>query len=93
MRNYITQLSLDDFKRLYPYTEIANDKSSFPQVVAIISENYPALPNHDITNIKLTSVKHIYSTRDYWEVELISDTKRHKIPKRYTDAIYLIEED
>ena len=93
MRNYITQLSVEDFKKIQPNHLLESDKSSFPQVVALISDQYPSLPTNNIANITLTNVKHIYSTRDYWEVVLKSDTKRHKIPKRYTDAIYLIEED
>lgn len=93
MRNYITQISLEDFKKIHPNHLLESDKSSFPQVAAIISDQYPSLPNHNIANITLTNVKHIYSTRDYWEVKQVSDTKRHKIPKRYTEAIYLIEED
>jgi hypothetical protein len=93
MRNYITQLSLQDYKKIYPEHELNIDKSSFPAVVAIISEDYPKLPTHSIREITLANAKHIYSTRDYWEVAINSCEKKHKIPKRYTKAIYLIEED
>lgn len=93
MRKYITQISVGDFLQLYPTFNLDTKESSFPQVVAFISDQYPSLPNNNIANIHLTAAKHIYSTRDYWEVTLMSDNRRHKIPKRYTDAIYLIEED
>lgn len=88
---YITHISQYDFKYIYSLS-INPESSSFPQVVAMISDDYPSLPNNKITHVHLTNVKHIYSTRDYWEV-LLQDGSRHKIPKRYTNAIYLIEED
>lgn len=93
MRKYITEISVGDFFQLYPSFKLDIEESSFPQVVAIISPEYPSLPNHQISNINLKQVKHIYSTRDYWEVTLHTDDKRHKLPKRYTSAIYLIRED
>lgn len=92
MRRYITQLSKEDFEKLYPYYPLIKEESSFPQVVAMISNQYPALPYNKINSINIKNTKHIYSTRDYWEV-LVDNGERHKIPKRYTDAIYLIEED
>jgi hypothetical protein len=93
MRQYITHLSKEDFLKIAPNYSLDTSHSSFPQVVAFISDEYPSLPNQKITHINLKAAKHIYSTRDYWEVSTIYDAKRHKIPKRYTDAIYLIEED
>lgn len=93
MRKYITELSKEDFLKVHPSFPLEAAKSSFPQVVAIISPDYPSLPNHKVSNINLTNARHIYSTRDYWEVTTVSDVKRHKIPKRYTEAIYLIQED
>lgn len=92
MRNYITQLSKEDFLILHPEFPFS-EESSFPKVVALISDQYPSLPNHTISPIQLHSVVHIYSTRDYWEVSIHGEDKRQKIPKRYTKAIYLIEED
>jgi hypothetical protein len=93
MRNYITRLSKEDFLKLYTSFILENNTTSFPQVVAFISDDYPALPNNKVTHIHIPSIKHIYSTRDYWEIELLTNSTRHKIPKRYTKAIYLIEED
>lgn len=93
MRNYITQISKEDFLKIHPTITLYNESSSFPQVVALISEDYPSLPNHKVDIINLPNAKHIYSTRDYWEVTVNTDDTRHKIPKRYTTAIYLIEED
>ena len=93
MRKYITQLSKEDFSTLQPNIALDANTSSFPQVVALISSKYPSLPTTNINHVSLKSVKHIYSTRDYWEVVTTTDSTRHKIPKRYTDAIYLIEED
>ena len=93
MRQYITHLSKEDFLKVYPSYPLDDKTSSYPQVVAFISDQYPSLPTNKITHINLKAAKHIYSTRDYWEVSTIFDAKRHKIPKRYTDAIYLIEED
>lgn len=93
MRTYITQIAKEDFINIFPNFQLDESPSSFPQVVAIISNTYPALPNHTISNINILNVKHVYSTRDYWEVLPHGKTKRERIPKRYTDAIYLIEED
>ena len=93
MRKYITQLSKGDFSTLHPNIALDANTSSFPQVVALISSTYPSLPTTNIKHVSLPSVKHIYSTRDYWEVVTTTSSTRHKIPKRYTDAIYLIEED
>lgn len=93
MRNYITRLSLSDFKALYPEHTIATDKSPFPKVVVILSETYQNFFNNPLNTVTLTSTKHVYSTRDYWEVATTTSTNRHKIPKKYTKSIYLIEED
>jgi len=93
MRQYITELSKEDFLKVYPSYPLDLSPSSFPQVVALISDEYPSLPNHKITHINLKAAKHIYSTRDYWEVSMVYDSNRHKIPKRYTNAIYFIQED
>jgi hypothetical protein len=93
MRKYITRLSEEDFSKVCTSCHLDQAKSSFPQVVALISIQYPSITQERIPYIHIKSVKHIYSTRDYWEVLVEGATKRHKIPKRYTDAIYLIEED
>lgn len=93
MTKYITQISKKDFIKVYPFFVLDEAPSSFPQVVAMISNSYPALPNHSIEHVNITQVKHVYSTRDYWEVLPQGKDKREKIPKRYTEAIYLIEED
>lgn len=93
MRKYITEISTGDFLQLYPSYRLDMNESSFPQVVAFISDEYPALPNNKVTHIHVPSIKHIYSTRDYWELTLLNENTRHKIPKRYTSAIYLIRED
>lgn len=92
MSKYISHVSQEDFKLIstnLAYSELTN---AYPQVVAMISDKYPALPNNKPKTVHIDNVKHVYSTRDYWEV-LVVDGSRHKIPKRYTDAIYLIEED
>jgi hypothetical protein len=93
MTKYISHISSRDFNRLYPSFKIDLSSSSYPQVFAIISDNFPTLPNHSISPIQIIKAKHIYSTRDYWEVTTLESNSRHKIPKRYTEAIYLIEED
>ena len=93
MTKYITQISKEDFRKIFPYYPLDKSSSSFPQVVAIIDDSYPSLPNHPIEHVNILKVKHVYSTRDYWEVLPHGKTKRERIPKRYTNAIYLIEED
>lgn len=92
MSKYISHVSQNDFKLISASWGTSQLTSSYPQVVATISDEYPHFPGHKVDTIHIDNVEHIYSTRDYWEVKVVEGS-RHKIPKRYTKAIYLIEED
>lgn len=90
MRKYITRLSLEDFKKIN--SEIAeNLEGEFPYCVAISNKGYQ-LPNNIGTaeSMCAANVKHIYSTRDYWEIHTTTGGV-HKVPKKLTNAIYQIE--
>lgn len=90
MRRYITKISLEDFKKVN--SELAELlEEEFPYCVAISNKSYQ-LPNNIGTakSISVSYVKHIYSTRDYWEVHTTTGSV-NKVPKKLTKAIYQIE--
>ena len=90
MRKYITRISLEDFKKISP--EIADSlEEEFPYCVAVSNIGYP-LPNNMGTAeaISVANVKHIYSTRDYWEIHTTTGSV-NKVSKKLTKAIYQIE--
>lgn len=90
MRKYITRLSLADFKKINP--EIAEDlEKEFPYCVAISNKGYQ-LPHNMGTadSVCAANVKHIYSTRDYWEIHTTTGGV-NKVSKKLTKAIYQIE--
>ena len=90
-RRYVTKLSFEDFKVLYPEAASKLQQQPFPHCYAVSWCNYPVLSDSGWAEaISIDNVKHIYSTRDYWEVHSGSGTL-HKIPKRLTKAIYQIE--
>lgn len=90
MRKYITRLSLEDFKKINP--EIAEGlEEEFPYCVAVSNKGYPLPYNMGTAEtICVSNVKHIYSTRDYWEVHTTTGAV-NKVPKKLTKAIYQIE--
>ena len=90
MRKYITKISLEDFKALHP--EIANNLvGTFPYCVAISKKEYPVLNDAGTAKtLWISNVRHIYSTRDYWEVFNHRESK-FKIPKKLTRVIYQVE--
>lgn len=90
MRRYITKLSLEDFKKIN--SELAEGLGiEFPYCVAISNKGYQQLNNMGtIETICVYNVKHIYSTRDYWEVHTTTGSV-NKVPKKLTKAIYQIE--
>lgn len=101
MLKYVTRISKEDFIKLYPdvlpvgYIKEENDKL-FPLAVSIHND----YPNGGYYGKYLgwncqfvaDQVKHIYSTRDYFEVERTEEPGfKYKIPKKETKAIYLVE--
>lgn len=90
MRRYITRISLSDFAKLYPEKAEELD-GTFPYCIAISKKAYPVAmsPNQTMTLV-IENVKHIYSTRDYWEAFNHRGSK-FKIPKRLTKVIYQVE--
>lgn len=90
MRKYITRLSLEDFKNIN--SEIADDlEEEFPYCVAVSNKGYPLPYNMGTSeSLSVANVKHIYSTRDYWEVHTTTGAV-NKVPKKLTKAIYQIE--
>ena len=98
MKQFVTYISLEDFMKLYPeVAESYQDKPSlFPLAVAI----HKGYPNEGYFGKYIgwnkaafvaEEVKHIYSTRDYFEVVRIEEPSfRYKLPKDETKSIYMI---
>lgn len=89
-RKYISRISFEDFAKLYP-EEAPKLTGGFPHCVAVSWCEYPT-PSANGWNkvIHISDVKHIYSTRDYWEVHA-GDNRVCKVSKRLTGAIYQVE--
>lgn len=100
MNKFITEISKEDFIKLYPNElydyYLADTNEDFPIAIAI-HINYPIKGyfgkyiGFNKPVFIADNVKHIYSTRDYWEVVRLDEPNfRYKIPKDETKAIYLI---
>ena len=95
MNKFITEISKEDFDKLYPGWE-KEDDLTYP-VTVVVNKEYPnpgtfgkQCPYTD-TMLIVKSVKHIYSTRDYFEVvSLLKPEYRYKFAKKQTKSIYLI---
>lgn len=101
MAEFVTQITLEDFLKLYPdalpefYLKEGN-KKFFPIALAIHID-YPKggyfgkYIGYNAPTFIADETKHIYSTRDYWEVVRIDEPNfRYKLPKRETKSVYLI---
>lgn len=100
MKQFVTEISLEDFLKLYPdilddYYLMEGAEEDFPLAVGIHND-YPDggyIGKYLGWNVQFIAdkVKHIYSTRDYFEVERLNEPWfRYKLPKRETKSIYLI---
>ena len=98
---FVTQIKLEDFVKIYPhalnphYLDESNQKL-YPLAVAI-HDNYPSGGyfkkdiGYDSPLFIAENAKHIYSTRDYFEIETAKKPGfRYKVPKNETRGIYLV---
>lgn len=101
MSKFVTQISKEDFLKLYPnaledyYLNEVNNVD-FPVAVAV-HVDYPdrgyfgKYIGYNTPLFIADNVKHIYITRDYFEVVRTYEPNfRYKLPKDETKAIYFI---
>lgn len=99
MTTFVTQISLEDFTKLYPNVlddYYLTNTDAFPLAVAI-HEGYPTngyfgkYIGYNAPVFVAENAKHIYSTRDYWEVVRTEEPNfRYKLPKDETKSIYFV---
>jgi hypothetical protein len=101
VRDYVTQISKEDFTNLFPDgmgadTPILNEFTAripYPYVIAVHTDNDTyfdkKLGVSGVKRICIWDVKRIRRTRDYFEV--FDGNKIYKIKKSETKAIYKVE--
>ena len=101
MARFVTSITLEDFVKIYPeviYGHYLRDEGAddFPIAIAVHNE-YPTggyfgkYIGYNTTVFLADRAKHIYSTRDYWEVERVDEPGfRYKLPKDETKAVYFV---
>lgn len=101
MAKFVTQITLKDFLKVHPgliqdyYLKKGNEKF-FPIAIAIHKDSphggyFGKYIGYNSPVFLAEKTKHIYSTRDYWEVVREEEPNfRYKLPKDETNSIYLV---
>ena len=100
MRHYTTELSLEDFSKIHP--EIMKDlgdkpEELLPMAIAIHDDYnngggyYSTYNEYKEPYLKYFKVKHVYITRDYFEIQ--KESTRLKVKKKETKSLYFIPLD